>query len=196
MPAQLPFLPYATQGIDDDDVEAVTSALRSAWLTTGPLVSQFEAALASKTGTSGAVVVSNGTAALHTAMHSLGIGPGDEVIVPAMTFAATSNAVLYCRGRPVFADIDPDTLLISPKSVASLIGPKTRALVTVDYAGQPCDYDALYDIVASRKIRIVADACHALGGHYRDRPVGSVADITAFSFHPVKQITTGEGGAV
>ncbi len=196
MPPQLPFLPYATQSIDDEDVEAVTAALKSAWLTTGPLVSKFEAALASTTGAKDAVVVSNGTAALHTAMHAVGIGPGDEVIVPAMTFVATANAVLYCGGRPVFADVEPDTLLISPESVASLIGPKTRAIATVDYAGQPCDYEALYDIVAGRNIPIVADACHALGGHYRSRPVGSVADITAFSFHPVKQITTGEGGAV
>lgn len=190
------FLPYGRQSIDDDDVAAVVSALRSDWLTTGPMVPRFEEAVASACGVEHAVAVSSGTAALHAAMNAIGIGRGDEVIVPAMTFAATANAVVYCGGRPIFADVDPTTLLISPSSVERLIGPRTKAVVAVDYAGQPCDYDALRVLTEPRGLRLVADACHAIGASDRDQPVGSLADVSTFSFHPVKHVTTGEGGAV
>lgn len=189
-------LPYGRQSIDDDDIAAVVEVLRSDWLTTGPNIGDFEQDLAAFTGAAHAVAISNGTSALHAAMYALGIGPGDEVIVPAMTFAASANCVLYQGGTPVFVDVDPNTLLIDPAQVAAKLSPRTRAVVAVDYAGQPCDYDALRAITAPRNLPIVADACHAIGGHYHGRPVGTIADLSTFSFHPVKHITTGEGGAI
>jgi perosamine synthetase len=187
-------IPYGRQQIDSGDIEAVVEALHSAWLTTGPRVEAFESAFSAVAGVPHAVAVNSGTAALHVALHALGVGPGDEVIVPAITFAASSNAVLYNGARPVFADIEADTLLIDPVSIERKLTSHTKAIVAVDYAGQPADYDALYAIARPRSIRIVADACHAPGARYQDRPVGSLADISAFSFHPVKHITTGEGG--
>ncbi len=189
-------LPYGRQSIDDDDVAAVVEALRSDYLTTGPRVGRFEAALARVAGTRHAVALSSGTAALHAAMFALGIGPGDEVIVPAMTFVATANSVVYQGATPVFADVDADTLLLDPAGLESRITSRTRAIVAVDYAGQPCDYACLEEIAAARSLAIVADACHALGASYRGRPVGSLATMSTFSFHPVKHVTTGEGGAV
>ncbi len=189
-------LPYGRQCVDDDDVAAVTETLRSAWLTTGPKVEQFEQALAARTGTAFAVAVSNGTAALHAAMYGLGIGESDEVIVPAITFAATANCVAFLGGKPVFADVDPDTLLIDPASVESRITPRTKAVIAVDYAGQSCDYDVLAALTSSRGLALADDACHAIGGSYRGRPVGSLAAVNTFSFHPVKHVTSGEGGAI
>jgi perosamine synthetase len=189
-------LPYGRQTIDDDDIAAVVEVLRSDWLTTGPKVEECERALAAYTGTAHAVAVSNGTAALHTAMHALSVGPGDEVIVPAITFVATANAVVYCGGTPVFADVDPATLLLDPVDVARRITPRTKVIVAVDYAGQPCDYEALRAIAQQHGLKLVADACHALGASDAGRPVGSLADLSTFSFHPVKPITTGEGGAI
>ena len=196
-PVRRELLPYGHHEISDADVEAVSRALRSDWLTSGPMIGQFESAFASVAGAEHSIAVSNGTAALHAAMFALGIGPGDEVIVPPMTFAASANAIVYQGGTPVFADVDRETLLLDPDAVAEKITPKTRAVVAVDYTGQPCDYDALRSAVSSRakrRVAIVADACHALGGRDRGRKVGSIADITAFSLHPVKHITTGEGG--
>lgn len=190
------FIPYGRQQVESDDIESVLNTLRSNWLTTGPLVERFEAALAQVAGVKHAVVVSNGTAALHAAMHALDIGPGDEVIVPPMTFAATANAVLYQGGTPVFADVEAETLLIDAKSVVSRITPRTKAIIAVDYAGQPCDYDSLSTLAARYNLRLVTDACHSLGGTWRGKPCGSQADLTVFSFHPVKPITTGEGGAI
>ncbi|HXS06695.1 MAG TPA: DegT/DnrJ/EryC1/StrS family aminotransferase, partial [Rhizomicrobium sp.] len=140
------------------------------------------------------VAVNSGTAALHCAMRALGLGQGDEVIVPAITFAASANAALFEGAKPVFADVEPDTLLIDPRSVAKSITPRTRAIVAVDYAGQPADYDALKALAASRGIPIVADACHAPGAAYKGRAAGTLADISCFSFHPVKHLTTCEGG--
>lgn len=196
------FLPYGRQSIDPDDLRAVTEVLTSDWLTTGPKVDEFEAACAEAAGTRHAVALANGTAALHAAMFALGIGPGDEVIVPALTFAATANAVIYQGGTPVFADVDSETLLIDPEDVQRKITPKTRVIIGVDYGGQPCDYGRLEAVVADRDntarddIVIAADACHALGGRDRGRPVGSLATLSTFSFHPVKPITTAEGGMV
>jgi perosamine synthetase len=188
------YLPYGRQYVDEDDIEAVVASLRSVWLTTGPLVEVFENDVASFTGAQHAVAVSSGTAALHVAMCALDIGPGDEVVVPPMTFAATSNAVLYRGATPVFADIDPDTFCTDPARVEECITPRTRAVIAVDYAGQPCDYDRLRRITDSHNLALVADACHSLGAEYCSRKVGTLADLTAFSFHPVKHITTGEGG--
>jgi len=191
-----PFIPYGRQSVDETDIEAVIEVLRSDWLTTGPLVERFERALAGYVGVAEGVAVSSGTAALHGAMHAIGIGPGDEVIVPPMTFAATANAVLYQGGTPVFADVESETLLLDPARVEDKIGPRTRAIIAVDYAGQPADYGALREICRRRGLILVADACHALGAADTGRPCGSLADLSAFSFHPVKQITTGEGGMV
>jgi len=189
-------LPYGRQSLDEDDVDAVVAVLRSDWLTTGPRVGEFERAFAAAVGAPHAVAVSSGTAALHAAMYAVGVGPGDEVIVPALTFAASANCAVYQGATPVFADVSPGTLLLSPEAVEGLLTPRTRAIVSVDYAGQPCEYDRLRAIARGRGIRLVADACHALGGRYRGEPVGTLADLTAFSLHPVKHITTGEGGMV
>lgn len=188
------YLPYGRQIIDDDDIAAVVSVLRGDWLTTGPAVDRFEEAVGACTGARHGVAVANGTAALHAAMHAIGVGPGDEVIVPPMTFAATANCVLYQGGRPIFADVEAGTLLIDPAAVEAAITPRTKAVIGVDYAGQPCDWDALRAIADRHGLALVADACHSLGGEYKGRKVGTLADITVFSFHPVKHITTGEGG--
>jgi perosamine synthetase len=189
-------LPYGRQQIEDDDVAAVVAALRSDWLTTGPKVGEFEEAFAEMTGARHSVAVSNGTAALHAAIFALDIGPGDEVIVPAMTFAASANCVVYQGGTPRFADVDGTTLLIDVESVEQLVSPRTRAIVAVDYAGQPCDYDGLKAIADRHGIALVADAAHSLGASYRGRRVGTLADLSTFSFHPVKHLTTGEGGMI
>lgn len=187
-------IPYGHQWIDEDDERAVLEVLRSDWLTTGPKVDEFEQAVCAFTGAKHAVAVSSGTAALHAAFYALGIGPGDEVVVPTMTFAATANAVLYCGGTPVFCDVLEENLLIDPELVESLITPRTKAVVGVDYAGHPCDWNALRSIADKHSLFLVADACHALGGLYYGSKVGTLADISVFSFHPVKHLTTGEGG--
>ncbi|RJP85534.1 MAG: UDP-4-amino-4,6-dideoxy-N-acetyl-beta-L-altrosamine transaminase [Desulfobacteraceae bacterium] len=189
-------IPYGRQSIDEKDVAAVCSALRSDYLTTGPKIPEFEKAVADYKGAAHAVAVSSGTAALHCAMYAIGIGPGDEVIVPPMTFAATANCVVYQGGTPIFADVDPDALLIDPESVKQKITSRTKALIAVDYAGQPCDYDRLREICSANNLILVADACHSLGGQYKGRNMGTLADLTIFSFHPVKPITTGEGGMI
>lgn len=189
-------LPYGRQSINDEDIAAVVAALRSDWLTTGPLVAEFEQAFASMAGTAEAVAVANGTAALHAAMFALGIAPGDEVIVTPMTFAASANCIVFQGGTPVFADVDPATLLIDPERVEASVTSRTKAIIAVDYAGQPCEYDALREIARRHGLALVDDACHAIGGRYRGRPVGSLADLNTFSLHPVKHMTTGEGGVI
>ena len=191
-----PFLPYGRHSVSEADIEAVVEVLKSDWLTTGPTVERFEHALADFAGARHAVAVSSGTAALHAAMFALGIGPGDEVIVPPMTFAATANAVLYMGGVPVFADVEETTLLIDPALIEARITPRTKAIIAVDYAGQPCDYKALRVIADRHGLALVADACHSLGAEDQAGPCGSLADLTAFSFHPVKPVTTAEGGMV
>lgn len=188
------FIPYGRQWLDEEDIAAVLEVLRSDWLTTGPKVHAFEEAVAAFCGASHAAAYCNGTAALHGAMFALGLGAGDEVIVPPITFAASSNAALYVGAKPVFADVDPKTLLIDPKAVENAITPKTKAIVGVDYAGQPCDWEALNAIAKKHGLKLIADACHSIGGSFKGKSVGILADITVFSFHPVKQITTGEGG--
>ena len=188
------FLPYGKQEIGDADIAAVVEALTSGWLTTGPRVSQFEKAFAEHCGAKEAVAVNSGTAALHCALRAIGLHTGDEVIVPALTFAASANAAIYEGGTPAFADVEPDTLLMDPDSVRARITPRTKAIVAVDYAGQPADYDTLRDIAAPRGIRIIADACHAPGATYNGRNTGTLGDISCFSFHPVKHMTTCEGG--
>jgi perosamine synthetase len=189
-------IPYGRQYIDDDDIQSVVDVLQSDWLTTGPKVGEFERVFAEFVGAKYAVAVNSGTAALHAAMFALGIHSGDEVIVPSMTFAATANCVVFQGGTPVFADVDPETLLIDVASVEKRISDKTKAIIAVDYAGHPCDYDALATVAGKNSLALVADACHSLGAHYRERSVGSLALLSAFSFHPVKHITTGEGGMI
>jgi perosamine synthetase len=189
-------LQHGRQWIDEDDIAAVVEVLRSDGLNAGPAVGELESAFARVCGTRGAVAVSSGTAALHLAMLALGIGPGDEVIVPTLTFAATANCVAYCGGTPVFADVNPETLLIDPDSAARLVTSRTQAVIAVDYAGQPCDYGALRALTDEHGLALVADACHALGAREGGAPVGSLADISCFSLHPVTHVTTGEGGVL
>jgi len=189
-------IPYGRQSIDEDDIRAVVDVLRSDFLTTGPAVETFEKAVAAFTGGEEAVAVCNGTAALHCAMDALGIGPGDEVIVPSITFVATANCVMYQGARPVFADVDPLTLTLDPEDATQKLSPRTKAILAVDFAGQTCDYGRLSALAAEHGLPLVADACHSLGASQEGRPVGSLAAMSAFSFHPVKHITTGEGGMV
>lgn len=188
------FIPYARQEIGEEDVAAIIAALKDPWLTTGPGVAAFEADFCAMSGAAHAVAVSNGTAALHAAMRAIGVGTGDEVIVPAITFAASANAAVYEGATPIFADVEADTLLIDVADVARRITKRTKAIVAVDYAGQPCDYDALHALCRTHGLKLIADACHAIGGSYNGRPVGTLADVSTFSFHPAKHITTGEGG--
>jgi perosamine synthetase len=195
-PVREKLLPYGHQTVDEDDCRAINEVLASEWLTTGPKVRQFEQAFARATQSGEAVTVNSGTAALHAAMHALNIGPGDEVIVPALTFAASANCILYQGGIPVFVDVEPDTLLVDVAEVTAKITPRTRAIVAVDYAGQPCDYDALRVVARKRGLGVVADACHSLGASYKERPVGTLGDLNVFSLHPVKAMTAGEGGMI
>ena len=196
IPVREELLPYGRQIVEEEDVDAVVEVLRSRFLTTGPAVAEFEAEVARAADAEHVVAVSNGTAALHAAMAAIGIGEGDEVIVPAMTFAASANAAVFQGGKPVFADVDPNTLLIDPESVEQRLSSRTRAVVAVDFAGQPCDYDALHDLLDPIGLPILADAAHSLGAADRGRRVGRLADMATFSFHPVKLVTTGEGGAI
>ena len=191
-------LPYGKQTIEKDDIEAVVAALDSGWLTTGPRVSEFESEFATITDSQCAVALSSGTAALHAAMFAANIGTGenDEVIVPAISFVATANAAVYLGAKPVFADVEPNTLLIDVQDVKRKITPNTRAIVAMDYAGQPCDYPALRKIANEHNLVLISDACHSLGARQNEKPVGSLADFSCFSLHPIKQITTGEGGMV
>lgn len=206
---------YGRQSIDEDDIRAVASVLRSDWLTQGPKINEFEKALAEYCGARYAVAVSSGTAALHLACLAAGIETGDEVITTPISFAATANAVIYCGGKPVFADIDSDTANISKDEVRKEVNAKTKAIMPVHLAGFPCDMMELYDIARQNKLVIIEDACHALGAEYlNDRSQGADdkskivqnrwvrigscehSDMVVFSFHPVKHITTGEGGAI
>jgi dTDP-4-amino-4,6-dideoxygalactose transaminase len=160
------------------------------------MIGRFEAAVAAATGTRHAVAVNSGTAALHAAYHALGIGPGDEIVTSPITFAATGNAALYLGARPVFADVDSDTGLLDPAAAEAAMTPRTKALVAVDYTGTPASYDALADLATRRGVALVADAAHSLGGSYKGKPAGGQALVSILSFHPVKTITTGEGGAI
>jgi perosamine synthetase len=195
-PVRASMLRYASQSVDAADRRAVGNVLLSDWLTTGPKVVAFEKALCDFTGARHAVVVNTGTAALHAATWAAGIGLGDEVIVPAISFVASANCVLYQQGTPVFADLCPDTLNIDPADVERKITPKTRAIVAVDFAGHPCGHDALHQLANRFGIPVIADCAHSLGATYHGRNAGTLQLFNTFSFHPVKHITTGEGGAI
>ncbi|MCI8893939.1 MAG: UDP-4-amino-4,6-dideoxy-N-acetyl-beta-L-altrosamine transaminase [Lachnospiraceae bacterium] len=189
-------IPYGHQTIDEADIQAVERVLRSDYLTTGPAVGAFEEKVAGYAGAKYAAAVSNGTAALHTACLAAGIGPGDEVITSPITFAASANCVLYCGGRPVFADIDPATYNLSPEEIEKKITPRTKAVIPVHFAGRPCEMDAIGEIAKKHGLTVIEDGAHALGAAYHGRRIGTFSDMTIFSFHPVKPITTGEGGMV
>ena len=190
------YIPYATQAIDESDEQAVLEALRSALLTTGPLVAAFEQQFCAYVKAPFGVAVSSCTAALHTAVHAAGVGKGDEVIVSPLTFAASANCVLYAQGTPVFADVDPHTLLISPDAVARQMTPRTKAVIAVDYAGQPCDYPALRAVCDRHGVILIADCAHSPGAAFQGKTSAEWADIATYSFHPVKHLTSGEGGMV
>lgn len=188
-------IPYGRHSIDDEDIAAVVAALKSDWLTTGPLVEAFEKALQEVVGAP-CVAVSSGTAALHCAYAAIDLQPGDEVITPPITFIATQATAALFGATIVFADVQPDTGNIDPISVDSAITPRTKAIVAVDYAGHPADLDELRAIANRHGVFLIEDAAHSIGSSYKGRPVGSIADITTFSFFPTKNLTTGEGGAV
>jgi perosamine synthetase len=195
-PVRKTLLPYGRQSIAEDDIQAVVDVLRSDWLTTGPKVREFEEAFAARVGAKHAVSFSSGTAALHGAAFVADLKPGDEAITSPMTFAATANCVLYQGATPVFADVCADTLNLDPDEAAARITPRTRALLPVDYAGHPAEMDAILELAARHGLVVIEDACHALGAECRGRSTGSLADMTVFSFHPVKHLTTAEGGMV
>lgn len=187
---------YGRQSIDEDDIQAVVDVLRGDFLTTGPFVKEFENAVCEYTGAKYAVAIANGTAALHAACFAAGIGPGDEVITTPITFAASANCVLYCGGTPVFADINPITYNIDPGDIKRKITNKTKAIIPVHFTGQPCEMEEIHAIAKEYGLIVIEDAAHALGADYKGKKIGSMSDMTTFSFHPVKHITTGEGGMI
>ena len=190
------FIPYGRQYVDEDDIQAVVEVLRSDFLTTGPKVDELENKITEYTGAKYAAVLSNGTAALHAACFAAGIGPGDEVITSPMTFAATANCILYMGGKPVFADIDPMTYNIDPWDIEKKITHRTKAIIPVHFTGQPCEMDEIIRIADNHGLTVIEDGAHAMGAEYKGRKIGTIGTMTTFSFHPVKHITTGEGGAI
>lgn len=189
-------IPYGRQTIEDDDIQAVIEVLKSDYLTTGPKTEEFEEAVKKYTGAKYAVAVANGTAALHAACFAANIGNGDEVITTPLTFAASANCVLYCGGTPVFADVDPKTYNIDPEDIKRKITDRTKAIIPVHLAGQPCDMDAIHKIAEEHGLIVIEDGAHALGSEYKGKKIGTLSDMTTFSFHPVKPVTTGEGGMI
>lgn len=190
------FLPYGQQWISEEDIEAVIATLRSPYLTTGPTIQQFEDTVAAYVGAKYAVAFANGTAALHGACYAAGITEGDEVITTPITFAASSNCARYMGADVVFADIDKNTYNIDPIDVANKITSRTKAIIPVDFTGQPCDINAIMNIAREHQLVVIQDGAHSLGAEYKGEKIGSQADMTMFSFHPVKPVTTAEGGVI
>jgi UDP-4-amino-4,6-dideoxy-N-acetyl-beta-L-altrosamine transaminase len=190
------FIPYGSQWIDEQDIEAVTETLRSDYLTTGPKIKEFEDKFADYVDAEYAVAIANGTAALHAAIFAADIEEGDEVITTPITFAASANSVLYQNGTPVFADINSKTYNIDPESIEEKITDKTKAIIPVHYTGQPCEMDKIKKLADKYNLTVIEDGAHAVGAEYRGQKIGSLSNMTTFSFHPVKHITTGEGGMV
>ncbi len=190
------FLPYGRQWIDEEDINAVISALRSDWITQGPLIQRFEEAVAEQCGATYGVAMANGTAALHGACVAAGIEKGDEVITTPLSFVASANCVLYCGGQPVFADVRSDTLTIDVSEIEKKLTAKTKAIIAVGYAGHPCELDEIRALAKKHHLIVIEDAAHSFGAFYKGLPVGGLSDMTTLSFHPVKHITTGEGGMV
>jgi len=190
------FLPYGQQWIEDDDIAAVIETLQSPYLTTGPKIAQFEQAVAQYVGAKYAVAFANGTAALHGACYAAGVSAGDEVITTPITFAASANCARYFDAKIVFADIDAKTYNIDPEQIRKSITAKTKAIIPVDFTGQPCDIDAIMEIASEHNLVVIQDGAHSLGAEYKGKKVGTQADMTMFSFHPVKPVTTAEGGVI
>ena len=188
-------IPYGRHNISEEDVRVVSEVLKTDWLTTGPAVEMFESQLAARTG-SAAVAVSSGTAALHCAYSALGLGPGDEIITPPLTFIATQATAALLGAKIVFADVQSDTGNIDPEDIESRITKNTKAITIVDYAGHPCEIDEILSLAKKYGLTVIEDAAHSIGSTYKSRPIGGEADITTFSFFPTKNLTTGEGGAV
>jgi len=195
-PVRSSFLPYHQPLIDADDEGAVVETLRSGWLTTGPRTKGFEKDLAAYAGAAYCVGVNSCTAALHLALEAVGVGSGDEVITSPITFASTANVIVHRGARPVFVDVEPDTFNVNPGGIEAALTPRTKALIPVDFAGQPCDLDAIMGIGARHGLPVIEDAAHALGADYKGRRIGGIADMTCFSFYANKNITSGEGGAL
>lgn len=195
-PVRDTFLSYGQQWIDEEDIQAVVETLKSPFLTQGPKITEFEQKIAEFVGAKYAVAFTNGTAALHGACYAAGITKGDEVITTPVTFVASSNCVLYVGATPVFADIDPETYNINPAEIGRAITDKTKAIIAVDFTGQPADMDEIRKIAVNHNLVVIEDAAHSLGATYKGRNVGTLADMTMFSFHPVKHITTAEGGII
>lgn len=191
-----PVLPYGSQWLDEDDVRAVVEVLRGDWLTTGPAVERFEQSLVRASGARFAVAVSSGTAALHAMYAALGVGRGDEVVTSPLTFCATANAALYLGANVRYADVEPETGNLDPESLARAVTPRTKLVVAIDFTGHPADYASLHEVALRHGFGLAADAAHSLGARYHGRGVGTLADATSVSLHPVKPVTTGEGGAV
>lgn len=189
-----PFLPFHVPDLGEEEIHSVVETLRSGWLTTGSRTKQFEEAFARRIGSGHAVAVNSCTAALHLALEAVGVTAGDEILVPTMTFAATAEVVHYCRALPVLVDCRPDTLNLDVEAVERAITPKTKAIIPVHYAGQPCEMDQILELARHYHLRVIEDAAHALPTRYRGRMVGTLGDITCFSFYATKTITTGEGG--
>jgi dTDP-4-amino-4,6-dideoxygalactose transaminase len=188
------YLPFHVPSIDEEDISSVSKALRSGWLTHGPICREFEAEFATHVRASRAVALSSCTAALHLALVAHDIGPGDEVITTPFTFCASSHVIEHVGATPVFADIDPITMQVDPTQIDQAMGPQTKAIIAVDYAGHPCPIDEILKLARARDVIVIEDAAHSLGAAVGDRPIGSIADVTAFSFYATKNITTGEGG--
>ncbi len=195
-PVRETLLPYGRQSLDDEDIQAAVDVLKSDWLTTGPKVGEFEERFAAWVGTKHAVSFSSGTAALHASAFAAGLKSGDEAITTPMTFCATANCVLYQDATPVFADVSADTLNLDPREVSKKVSSRTKAVIAVDYAGHPADLIALRELAEQHGLVLIEDACHALGAEHLGKRVGGIADMAVFSLHPVKHLTTGEGGMV
>jgi UDP-4-amino-4,6-dideoxy-N-acetyl-beta-L-altrosamine transaminase len=194
--AKKQIIPYGHQWLDNKDIKEVVKVLKSDWLTQGPMVEKFEKAVAKYCRAKYGVAFSSGTSALHSAFVAAGIKTGDEAITTPLTFVATSNMLVFCGARPVFIDIKEDTLNIDPEKIKEKINKKTKAIVTVDFAGNPCEYEKILKLARKNNLLVIEDACHALGAEYKKKKIGSFSDMTILSFHPVKHITTGEGGMV
>lgn len=190
------FIPYGHQWIEDDDIASVVEALKGDYLTQGPKIKEFEEKVAAMAGTKYAVAFSNGTAALHAACFAAGLEHGDEVITSPLTFAASANCALYVGAKPIFADIDINSYNISPIEIRKNISSRTKAIIPVHFTGNPCELDTIMEIAKEYDLIVIQDAAHAVGALYRERKIGSMGHMTMFSFHPVKQITTGEGGVI